>query len=211
MGNTLTAKSTRAPTPVNNKFYAVETANSVFISCKINNRTDPESVLMKLKLVEAITKRQISELKRKPIITKADRVHNMRPFSAKRMAPTFPNFPGSMESLTEGDRNNLLFSYRCGRTKSPMEESKERPQSAKLELFKFDKQCLKQDCPSKQHQYALDSLRPQKEPTKVIMHVDSNAKELIEKQRNLPSASLAKYISQYLGMQAQVKEALTKF
>jgi len=72
---------------------------------------------MKLKVVDAITKKQIQALKREPIITKADQALNRRPFSAKRAVPSFPFFPGSTESLTPGDRNNLLFSYRLGKHK----------------------------------------------------------------------------------------------
>jgi hypothetical protein len=64
--------------------YAVETGDKVFMPSKLKCRTDRASLLMKFNLIEAIRQKQLSQMTKKPVITKADRKSILRPYTFKR-------------------------------------------------------------------------------------------------------------------------------
>ena len=188
---------TEAPQAAVSELYAVEIGEKVFMPSKLTNRTDRASMTHKFSLIEAIRQKQLAQMKKPPSITKSDRKSILRPYTYKPNYPTlfYAIPPQCTESLTENDRNNLLRSFRVANGRR--EEQSEHTQARKLDIIQKDwNQCCKEECPSKEHKYAIANFVVTKEPRTVRM-VDSLGRELAEAHKNQPNRDLADYLVKF--------------
>ena len=91
----------------------------VFLPSKITNRTDRESVLEKLRMIDIIKEKHTYDMRKPPIITSKERAKILRPYSVKpaRPTPVLSNLPKSIEDVSFKTRSNLIRSFKLAGTK----------------------------------------------------------------------------------------------